>query len=201
MTIGKWLSYFFIHTMILIRLFDGLMRSIAFPPHPMRPLKFSLDGLGENSLSAGKLHDIFMFWVVQHLNGVSFKNILHFVVLEHLVEFPLLLAVKSEIIHSVDFDSFVNISSFLDNIFVEIISFVVWIDIVEIDNFVLFLVGKSWQFTVDQIWGKAKSVQKNKVDIFRFFFVVFERLGGNWAIGDGDETFYQVVKKFINCAE
>ena len=120
-----------------------LMRSIAFPPHSMRSLEFSLDGLGENGFSAGVLHDIFMFRVVQHLDGVSFKNILHFVVLEHLVELSLLLAVKSEIIDGVNFDSFVDIGSFLHNIFVEIIGFVVGIDVVEIDHFFLFLVCES----------------------------------------------------------
>ena len=63
------------------------------------------------------------------------------------------------------------------------------------------MIGHSWQFAVDETVGQTKTIQDNKVDIFRFFFTVFEGLIGDEAVWYGTKAFYQVVQQFIYCAK
>ena len=87
--------------------------------------------------------------MVEHLDSVAFKNVLHFIVLHDLIELSLLL-VQPKTVNRVNLDPFVNISSLLGYIFIGIISFVIGVNIVEVGHLITSMVGQPCHLVVDQ---------------------------------------------------
>ena len=112
--------------------------------------------------------------MVEHFYGAALEDVFNFVVLHYLIGFSLLFVRQSETVNSVDLYSLSDVWSFFDDIFSELIWFIVGIDIVEVDDFAGSIEGESDEFMIGEVGSEAESIDHHEMQILWRLFRTFE---------------------------
>ena len=81
--------------------------------------------------------------MIQHLYSITLKDILQFIVLEQVVRLSFLLTLNPVTIHRINLNTFVYVHSLLYYVLTDVFRFVVRLEVVEVENFLLFVVGQT----------------------------------------------------------
>ena len=149
----------------------------------MRAFDLAFDVLAEVGSLASEAQQILVLGMVQHLYGIALEDVFKLVVLQHVVGLPSLLVHQPKAIHRVNLNTLGDIHPFLHDILAHFLTLVVRFQVVEVGEFVLFVVGEAEHFVVGEIVGQAEAVQQHEVDILRglvhvFKGVVYQRADG-----------------------
>lgn len=167
----------------------------------MRALDLPLDVLAEVGPLAAEAEQVLVLGVVEHLDGVALEDVLELVVLEHVVGLPALLVDQPEAIDRVYLDALGDVHPLLHDVLAHLLALVVRLQVVEIDQLVLLVVGEAQHLVVCQVVGQTETVQKDEVDVLGGLVHVLEGVVDQRADGGVREAFQEVVEELVERAE
>lgn len=99
----------------------------------MCPFYLSLDVLAEVGSFSAEAEQVLVLCMVQHLDGVAFKDVLELIILQDVVWFSSFLVYKAETVDRVDLDTFGNVHPFLHDVLTHLFTLIVGLEVVEVD--------------------------------------------------------------------
>lgn len=131
----------------------------------MGALELAFDVLAEVGSLASETEQVLVLGVVQHLYGVALEDVLELIVLQHVVGLPSLLVDQPKAVDRVNLNPLGDVHPFLHDILAHLLTLVVRFQVVEINQFVLFVVGEAEHLVVGEVVGQTETVQQHEVDV------------------------------------